>query len=159
MSFACATFEGWEDARTVYLGHVIVAWMRSAGRTLEFWVVPSFSDIVSLTSGGYPIFLCRFLAAYAVSFHFVNLASLSVTDCAYCRSLQIAKSHTCSLLSYQCSCLRPLSPHNTNNTVNARSVSTIGLTQTPNGTGICQFYNLVKRGVSCAKIETLCMLF
>ena len=59
MSFACATFEGWEDARTVHPGHVIIAWMRSAGRTLEFWVVPSFSDIVSLTSGGYPILLCR----------------------------------------------------------------------------------------------------
>ena len=42
--------------------------------------------------------------------------------------------------------------------MNARSVSTIGLAQTPTGTGICQFYNLVKRGVSCAKIETLCML-
>ena len=66
MSFACATFEGWEDARTVYPGHVIVAWMGSAGRTLEFWVVPSFSDIVSLTSGGYPILLCRSLAACAV---------------------------------------------------------------------------------------------
>ena len=104
MSFACVTFEGWEDARTVYLGHVIVAWMRSAGRTLEFWVVPSFSDIVSLTSGGYPILLCRSLAACAVSFCFVNLASLSVTDCAYCRSLQIAKSHICSLLSYRWCC-------------------------------------------------------
>ena len=42
--------------------------------------------------------------------------------------------------------------------MDARSVSTSGLGQTPHGTGICQFYNLVKRGVSCAKIETLCML-
>ena len=42
--------------------------------------------------------------------------------------------------------------------MNARGVSTIGLAQTSNGTGICQFYNLVKRGVSRAKIETLCML-